>query len=136
MYYHGSIQSLTINTILVAQKDGYAASESDLELLFEAHRPNGYISRKNAVYCTDNPELIDPAGGFTDFIYLIKVDETPTKHDLYWYSKADEYLQNSDIVKAKECAINYWKGLAADNLLYSCFEYLSNNAIIVEEFID
>lgn len=133
--YHGSMNLLQVNTILKKQLDGYVqtSENQDLESLMENNKPSGFISRKDAIFMVEDPELIDSAGGFTDYIYIVK-SENVIKCDLAWFSEANLHLLNDDYVNAKICAQNYWSGIKYNKKEESCFELLANNAIITQLF--
>lgn len=130
MFFHGSANPLSNGLKLVPQTDGYVKfADNELEQFFELHRPENKISRSKAVFLSDDIDLIDCLGGYTDYIYSVLIDSTPSKHDLHWYTLAYAYLQEGLTEKATECAFNYWHSIEAESQL-SCCEYLTTHAFI------
>ena len=137
VFYHGSVKELEEGLHLLAQSDGYVQSESDEEVegfedFMELLRPEGKISRFDAVFMANNAEDIDNLGGFTDFIYKVEPIGEYSKHDLSWYSDASSYYLIDD-EKAKECALKYWSGEQYKKAENSVFEYIVGSAVIGEE---
>lgn len=131
-YYHGSIKSLNIGTVLVPNPTGYTHQKevSALETLFEENKPEHIlVDRLNCVFLTDNIEDIDNLGGFTDFIFEIDVqDNIVEKSDLSWYTKAFLQLEEGDLEGAKQSALNYWNG----DIFEGVFEYRVKSCTIVD----
>lgn len=93
VFYHGSFKQFRTGQTLVPQKDGYvqiSLSDHGFEDLVEQLRPNTSISRLSCVFMSDDPDLIDPAGGSTDVIYRVKPIGEAQKSDLAWYTEAFE----------------------------------------------
>lgn len=128
--YHGSRKKFDIGFILLPQ-DEYTSNEvsKDLEELFESVRPDHCIPRKEAVYLSDNVDLIDASGGYTDIIYKVDVDDYE-KSDLAWYTEAQTCLENGSLKLAKKCALKYWSGEDYYDNKKSCIEYRANSAIV------
>ncbi len=132
MYYHGSNHYFSEKFIKPVNE--YTSSESvkDIEELFESVRPSHCIPRTNCVFLTKSIEDIDYAGGYTDYIYLVSV-ENINSSDLAWYSKASCQLSDGDIQGAIKSAIKYWSGDIFEIAKHSLFEYRSNCALIIKE---
>lgn len=135
MFYHGSINEMAIGVFLRAQPNGYVQTTEDqeLEALMESCRPEDKISRNDAVYFTNDIELIEPLGGYSDFIYEVEPIGDYSRHDLAWYSEAQTRLDNGDMKGAEEAARKYWSGEQFHNLSRSAYEYLCGEAEILEE---
>lgn len=134
MFYHGSKKELEIGLCLYAQVDGYVQTteEQDLEELMESCRPEDKISRNDAVYFTTDIDMIDSLGGYSDYVYKVEPIGDYSKHDLAWYSEAGIWISNRDMKKAKEAAINYWNGTPFKSEKHSAYEYLCEEAEILE----
>jgi len=131
--YHGSYDELTLGTVLTARRDGYVGSaDGQLEALFESHRPEGCIPRGEAVFLVTDPDLIDAAGGYTDFVYEVEASDMQA-HDLAWYTQAQCLLADGFTDRASECARNYWAGLPFHDPNDSLTEYLARSALVVAE---
>lgn len=138
-YYHGSGEQLQIGTILVSNKGNSSFRNEGSHLKLEVFRPNGFISRENCVYMTDNIEDIDNAGGFTNFIYIVKPIGSVSRHDLNWMSEIDCIVSETDdiedgtvISEIKSCALNYWNGVEHDSG-EPVWEYLCSSAKVISE---
>lgn len=128
--YHGSRTYLPINFQIKPQNEYTSNKESsELENLFESTKPDHLLSRKDSVFLCDNPDLIDPAGGYTDVIYEVETDNCE-KSDLAWYTEAQIYLEKGALELAKKCSEKYWSGepFYDDNM--SCYEYRSKSATV------
>ncbi len=135
MFYHGSMNELAIGLYLRPQKEGYVQTTEDqeLEALMESCRPADKVSRNDAVYFTRDIELIEPLGGYSDYIYEVEPVGEYSKHDLAWYSEAQTCLMNNDELGAISAARRYWSGEVYFNLSHSAYEYLSEEAEILDE---
>jgi len=132
--YHGSYGEIGIGTVLTARAGGYAVSaDADLEGLFERHRPEGCIPRREAVFLVADPDLIDAAGGYTDFIYEVEAD-APQGHDLAWYTEAQSRMEDGDMDGAAEAARCYWAGAPFPDSDSSLTEFLARSATVMAEF--
>ena len=127
IFFHGTNLRLDVGFELKPQADGYAKDSSEhisaLEDFIELGRPHDKIPRRNAVYLSDDPDLIDAAGGLTDAIYEIKPIGFPEKSDLAWYTQTQFFLDEGNELDAAICAQNYWSGLEYVDENESCFEY-------------
>lgn len=133
IFYHGSCSELIDVKFLLPNKNGYVNStgNKELEELFELHRPSTCISRYNSVFISDDINLIDPSGGYIDFIYEVECDVFD-KSDLSWYTKASMDILNNDINSVLDSIHNYWIGKSFYDLKASCFEYRTKKANILK----
>lgn len=152
--YHGSKKEFPIGFILLPQSDGYIHAERDndahtmLEDLLEKYRPKGCIPRTEAVFLVSDPEEIDYAGGYADFVYLVDPEGPITRCNLTWYSElyllcehetlsAQEAVQQGrdwypdwEEPEMQEYALNYWKAVPKDSS--DLIEYLVPRAKIIK----
>lgn len=135
MFYHGSLNRLSIGLELCSQIDGYVQSVEDRELedLMESMRPVDKVSRNEAVFFCSDIELIDPLGGYTDYVYSVEPLFEYHSCDLAWYGEAHKRLLESDIEGAKEAAMNYWSGVIYKDTAESVYEYLCVSVEVLEE---
>jgi len=132
-FFHGSYDELPIGTVLTARGDGYVGSaDGQVEALFESHRPEGCIPRGEAVFLVADPDLIDAAGGYADFVYEVETDAAQG-HDLAWYTQAQCLLGDGFTDRAAECALKYWAGIPFDDPSASLTEYLARSASVIAE---
>jgi len=134
--YHGSNKRMKLGTIITSRSDGYTSMESEREIedLFEKYKPANKISRKNCVYMVSNPDDIDAAGGYSDYIYMVNPIGPIDKSDLSWYAEVDGLLhdKNKNIKIIKSYINNYWTGVQYKTKEHSLFEYRANSAKIIE----
>lgn len=135
MFFHGSMNQLAIGLFLCPQSDGYVQTteSQDLEELMESCRPDELVSRQDAVYFTSDIELIEPLGGYSDYIYEVEPIGKYSKHDLAWYSEADRCLMNDDKLGAMAAAKSYWSGEPYFDLSNSAYEYLCSEAEVLDD---
>ncbi len=90
-YYHGSQSEFPVGFILSPQPDGYAALPdediAEVEKIVEQYRPPGKIPRNDAMFMVGDPDEIDAANGYDDFIYTVEPIGEVEASDLSWYSK-------------------------------------------------
>lgn len=147
IYYHGSRSALPVATILTAQSDGYVQGNSHFdemerethercETIIEHYRPSEAPSREMAVFLVTNPEEIDSAGGYTDYIYVVEPHGLVWKANLSWYSKLYIHCEDEtiDLDECARYARNYWAAAPCDRS--DLFEYLVHAAKIVEEIVE
>jgi hypothetical protein len=130
--YHGSCKKFDVGFQLLPQNK-YTSNDNSkaLEDVFESVKPSHCISRKKAVFLSDDIDLIDAAGGYIDIIY--KVDTIDyEKSDLAWYTKAQEFIEGGQLELAKKCAEKYWNGVPFYDSEQSCMEYRAETATITE----
>ena len=135
MFYHGSLNRLSIGLELCSQADGYVQSVEDrgLEDLMESMRPLDKVSRDKAVFFCSDIDLIDPLGGYTDYVYSVEPLSDYHSCDLAWYGEAQKRLLMGDIEGAKEAAMSYWSGVVYDVLEESVYEYLCLGVEVLSE---
>lgn len=135
MLYHGTHINAPSGFKLTPQASGFTHSKDvhQLEVLFEQMKPQGMISRKDAVYLSDDPDLIDAAGGYTDVIYRVKPVGHTERSDLAWYTKAQEILESRE-EGLEDCIQKYWAGTPFPDSDCSCFEFRCRAAHVVSIF--
>ena len=131
LFYHGSPLHFPIGFILKPQNTGYVHDEKEIEDIVERYRPPDKISRFQAVFMVDNPELIDYAGGYEDFMYIVEPIGQIDKSDLSWYTDVSVYLDASP-EEQKEWSFNYWNGVPYKNPANSLWEYRAREAEVVK----
>ena len=138
LYFHGSREKLAIGTILNPMSE----YDNDVEVLLvekvlENFRPTDCIPRNKSVYMVSDPDpdLIDRAGGYSNFIYQVKPQGKIEKNDVHWWAKIldniydENHLSRNFISEyLKKMAINYWAGNASNR---PTWEYRCESAIIV-----
>jgi hypothetical protein len=137
LLYHGSQKKFPIGFTLLPQSDGYAASQNEdianTEQILEAHRPPHCLPRSKSVFLVGDPEEIDFAGGYTDFIYRVEPIGRVEKNDMDWYGQLSCVMwDEEDDPEAVRLAENYWNGTPSDHSENSLFEYRAGSAKIVE----
>lgn len=138
IFYHGSLKKFEIGFTLKPRNE-FTSNDSvkELEFFFESLKPKNCLSRSKSVFLTDDPNLIDNCGGYTDYIYTISANKEEVEFsDLSWYTEAESYLEDGDFEKAKDCANKYWKGVVNPDSNFSCGEYRIKEAIIHSLFED
>lgn len=134
-YYHGSTVDLPVGTILTPQMEGYTRWEENrkIEQIVEQYRPPNKISRHDAVFMVDDPNLIDSAGGYTDYIYIVEPIGVVEQSDLSWYSAISvygDYNETDDQERTMDqLAQNYWSGVKNQGP-HSLIEYRARSARI------
>jgi hypothetical protein len=130
--FHGSRREFPVGFILSPQSDGYVQDPETkrTEEIVERYRPTGKIARHKAVFLVDDPDLIDSAGGYTDFIYTVEPIGRVERSDLSWYSDIEIYL-DTDESEQQRLAENYWSGMPYNEGDHSLFEYRVKSAKIV-----
>lgn len=130
--YHGTHYLLPCAFELKPQDNGYAhqPETQKLEDFIELHRPFEKLSRKKSVFLSDDIDLIDPAGGYTDAVYMVEVEKAE-KSDLAWYTHAQVMLEEGNAYEAEQAAINYWSGIPFGVTAERCPEYRCNTATVV-----
>ena len=132
-YYHGSMDELTVGTVLTA-RDDYENdwSNTDFYAALERHRPPNKLSHKQSVFMVADPDDIDLAGGGTEYMFVVEPLGPIQKHDINWSSEismliGDGYgIDSPEVIKA---ATNYWNGVPHPN--ESVWEYLTPSAKII-----
>ncbi len=153
--YHGSQSEFTIGTILTPQIDGYVTNDDadeqhhTLERAMEKYRPSHCVSRYKAVFLIADPDDIDNAGGYNDFVYECEPLSTVTRCNLHWYSLAYALCEHEELsaqeAKAqgldyypdweepelKEYCLNYWNAVP-HTLSDDLYEYLTTSARVIK----
>lgn len=96
----------------------------------EHYRPDGMISRDDAVYMVDDPDDIINAGGIIDFIYEVVPIGPVERSDLGWYRevKGAMNLEKSDEA-TREFAESYWDGVSYHGI--GVWEYRARQARVI-----
>lgn len=132
--YHGSRKSFPIGFVLRPQSDGYTSFQDEdvrrTEGIIEKYRPQGLIPRTKSVFMVDDPTMIESAGGYEDFVYLVRPNGRVERSNLGWYSRIDAYVDATEQELA-EWSNNYWAGVPYDKRP-SVFEYRAESAQIIE----
>jgi tRNA uridine 5-carbamoylmethylation protein Kti12 len=133
-FFHGSSEFIKNNTILKPHADSYVKQVDNdfLEKLMEKYRPESKISRYDAVFMVDNMDLIDDAGGSTDFIYEVSPIGEIERSDLAWYSEVQAVDEEENENLIKEYALNYWNGVKFHDEESSLWEYRAKSAIVID----
>jgi hypothetical protein len=141
-YFHGSRFQLPVGFKITPQKNGYTShpETQKAERLLEKYRPTNKLSRSQSVFLVDDPELIDFAGGYEDYIYEVQPVGKVEKSDLSWYSEIESipsggiYLDSYE-EEIKQCALNYWNDVPYYKPENSLFEYRTPAAIIIGQIM-
>ena len=112
VFYHGSKKEFPVGFILLPQSDGYTSwpETQRTEQILEKYRPHNKLSRSKSVFMVKNPDEIDAAGGYNDFIYVVQPMGVVEVSDLSWQSEIEIYLDGSE-EEQRKCALNYWNGV-------------------------
>ncbi len=113
--YHGSRKEFPVGFTLLPQSDGYASSSDEsianTERILESHRPAQCLPRAKSVFMVTDPEEIDFAGGYTDFVYQVEPVGKVEKNDMAWYSSlATVIWDDVNDPEAIRLAEGYWSG--------------------------
>ena len=132
VYYHGSQTEFKVGFVLKPQNEYTSSPEvKTLEDLFEKHRPKGKLSRSKSVFLVDDPDLIDYAGGYDDFIYVVEPIGKVEKSDLGWYTEVDTIMHDDyDEADLLQMIRNYWDGVPYRIAEHGLFEYRCGSAVI------
>ena len=138
-YLHGSTKIFGKDFILLPQPDGYAntCETPEFEAYVESRRPSDKLSRLKSVFLSEDADLIDGAGGYTDAIYEVKPLSPPEGSDLAWYTEAfgefdsKQYGGTYDSEKLDSCIDAYWSGIPYSDPENSNFEYRVSSAQVV-----
>jgi len=134
-YYHGSQAEFPVGFILTPQPGGYAMLDEDgiaeLEAILEQYRPPEKIARRDAVYMVRDPDEIDNAGGYLDFVYTVIPIGNVEASDMGWYSELDMYcMDDTEKDEVRRLAEGYWSGKPFPRDRGSLFEYRARSAEI------
>lgn len=135
-YYHGSQSEFPVGFILTPQPGGYAMLDEDgiaeVEAILERYRPSEKIARREAVYMVRDPDEIDMAGGYLDFVYTVIPIGAVEASDMGWYSELDAYAIDDMLDnEVRRLAEGYWSGKPFPRDRGSLFEYRARSAEIV-----
>lgn len=136
-YFHGSRKRFKNGFILLPQKIGYVNDDDELiqisERILEKNRPAHCLPRTKCVYMVDDPNYIEHAGGWIDFVYQVKPMGKVERNDLAWYSEISNYYWDDiNDPEAKLFAENYWNGIQYKNIENSLWEYRAASAEIIQ----
>ena len=113
-YYHGSQSEFPVGFVLTPQPGGYATLPdediAEVEAIIERFRPTDKIPRSEAVFMVGNPDEIDQAGGYDDFVYTVEPVGKVEASDLSWYSKISVYWMDMTDDEKQQLAEGYWSG--------------------------
>jgi hypothetical protein len=108
--FHGSELELDIGTIVMRPENGYVNLKEPYEAFLESARPENMISRTEAVFTVGKEDDIDPAGGSTEFVYLVELIGHVQAHDMNWLTEVQICLEDDDHEGAYLNAKKYWSG--------------------------
>lgn len=136
-YYHGSKKRFKDGLVLLPQSDGYLHSNDEMivqtETILEQYRPTGCLRRSDSVFMVSDPAEIDSAGGYIDYVYLVKPQGKIERNNLSWYSEIGNYLWDDiNDPEVKQLAENYWNGVPYKNEENSLWEYRASSAQIIK----
>lgn len=138
LLYHGSQKKFPVGFVLLPQSDGYAASPDEdianTERVLEAHRPAHCLPRNQSVFMVANPDEIDSAGGYLDFVYTVEPVGKVEKNDMDWYVRvACVIWDDVNHPEAIRLSKGYWSGKPWEhNSKHSLFEYRAQSAEVVQ----
>lgn len=145
VFYHGSRKKFPVGFVLLPQSEGYVngegAGQEDFEReahfrcedIIERYRPVAAPKRSQSVYLVSDPEEIDYAGGYDDYIYTVEPHNTPWKANLHWYSTLygecfDD--EEPEAALAEKLALSYWNAVPSGD--HTLFEFLCTAATVVK----
>ena len=130
--YHGTKAKLQVGMILTPQPHGYVNDPevAQHEAIMENARPEGALPRNQSVYMVADPDEIDFAGGYEDYIYEVEPIGEVERNNMGWYSEVSMYEWDDEAdPRAVEAAESYWLG--SDFPKASIWEYRAPQAKIV-----
>jgi hypothetical protein len=148
-FYHGAHSRKAVGEIRKARRtDGWFPKP--IEDAMEEGRPHGVPSRLSSYFLVDDPDVIETAGGSTDYVYLVEPQGTYSKHHSGWmdnvYDAMIPFLRHGDqeekdaaapkLVHIAEWVHNYWEGVPyrhRPGQAKTVWEYLAPEILIVEE---
>src|SRR5271157_3270029 len=131
--YHGSKKQFQPGDILTPRSDGYFSDPDTRqhEEIVERNRPEGALPRSNSVYMVADPEEIDRAGGYENYVYEVEPIGNVEKNDLEWYGQISSYeWEGDENPEADKMAQGYWSGLELGGN-WTLYEYRAPQAKIV-----
>ncbi len=147
-YYHGSTHLFPVGFVLLPQQDRWICCQQvDNEQFLEKYRPQNKISRGKAVYLviSPDPDIIESAGGYSNYVYEVDPITRVEKSDLQWYTLINMYLDfDPDIIVLSQLnltmkdtlimyAKNYWRGIKHTDTDMSLFEFRTPAAKIIKQ---
>lgn len=133
IYYHGSFKSFNPGTVLKGRGDDYERdwAQTDFYIILELNRPLDCLPHKDAVFFVDHPDLIDAAGGNTNWCLEIEA-LISSRHDLNWCTQISCLLSEgfkSDSMEILSCAKSYWQGIEHPD--GAVWEYLAKEGTVI-----
>lgn len=118
----------------------HSAIEDGLELF----KPEGFLSRRDAVFTHSQTNFSESGLVCSGYIYQVELPEGIQKHDLIWITPLQQaqlklkYINMLGMKKypdwsedlLRKCAKNYWEGVPSDK---PNWEYLSPYMIIIKK---
>lgn len=132
MKFHGSELELDIGTIVTRPENRYVNLKEPYEAFLEATRPENMISRDEAVFMVDKEDDIDPAGGSTEFVYLVEPIGPVQSHDMNWLTEVQICLEDDDHDGAYLNAKKYWSAEEYPFPENRLVEYLAKSFKVLE----
>lgn len=125
---------MDVGTVLRGRGPDYERDwkNTDFYSALETHRPASALAHSAAVFAVDDPDLIDVAGGATDWIFELASVGKVSAHDINWSSEIScllsegHHLDSPAVITA---AKSYWAGVPHPN--ESVWEYLIEQAVII-----
>ena len=100
-------------------------------VLLEKYRPPNMLAHKQSVFMCDDPDVIDLAGGGTEWLFEVEPLGVVQRHDQNWWSLMDCLISEGcpkDSEEIEEAANNYWEGVPHGE---NVWEYLTPQARIL-----
>jgi hypothetical protein len=112
--YHGSREYFDPGFVLRPQEGGYASLPDEdiapVEDIIEQHRPEGKIPRRESVFMVDDPERVEQAGGYADYIYIVEPIGPVEVSYLAWYGELSVFWMDMPEDERRRLAEGYWSG--------------------------
>lgn len=132
VFYHGSSVFLAPGTLLRPDpRHEEHWTDNGWYRALELHRPEGMLAHRDAVFCCDNPDDLDAAGGGTDWVFTVVPRGPASRHDMNWGTRIDLAIEEGKNIEDEAIAAlarNYWAGVATEDPLW---EYLAAGAKII-----
>ena len=142
-FFHGSGQPLATGLVLRQQPGSFVRrrklSIMETELILEAVRPEGCLSRRASVFMTDDPmpQAIKDCGGLVERIYEVAPQGRVERNHLGWWTLVNQACISgppTDRGQAMDWARAYWSGEdcpAEINRLGKGWEFRARRAEVV-----
>lgn len=135
-YFHGSFDPLPVELHLAGRGEAYAQAwdGTDFYPVLERYRPPSSLAHHAAVFMVDDPDLIDAAGGATEWCAEVVPAGRVERHDLAWCTRISELLGDGHAVEAaavRTAAEAYWLGAPFPDPDRSLWEYLTPSAQVL-----